>query len=113
MRELVMRAAMIVNQRNDGWEVIFQRSHALLAAELAGYWREEYRPPLWIPTLAAIIQHDNQEQYDWDNTAHLTDTGAPLDFTLSTAPIPVDKLNAKLTFMEQQDRWVALMISRH
>lgn len=104
---------MIVNQRNDGWEVIFQRSHALLAAELAGYWREEFRPKLWIPTLAAIVQHDDEEHYNWDKTVHLTEAGAPLDFTLSTAEIAVDKLSDKLAVMEQQDRWLALMISRH
>jgi hypothetical protein len=104
---------MIVNQRYDGWEVIFQRAHALLAAELAGYWREEYRPSLWIPTLAAIIQHDDEEHYDWEHTTHLTVAGAPLDFTLSVAGVAVHKLRDKLAVMAQQDRWVALMISHH
>ena len=29
---------MIVNLQSQGWEVIYHRAHALLAAQIAGYW---------------------------------------------------------------------------
>ncbi|NJR51776.1 MAG: DUF3891 family protein [Leptolyngbyaceae cyanobacterium CSU_1_3] len=31
---------MIVNFNKDGWDVIYHRAHALLAAQLGGQWRK-------------------------------------------------------------------------
>ncbi|MBD3561045.1 DUF3891 family protein, partial [Planktothrix sp. FACHB-1355] len=62
---------MIVNQHENGWEVIYHRAHALLAAELAGQWREKDRPLRWIETIAAISHHDDLER-EWEGN-HLTE----------------------------------------
>ncbi len=103
---------MIVNVLENGWEVIFQRSHALLAAELAAAWAEDYRHHRWTETIVAIAQHDDQENY-WEGTQHLSEIGAPLDFTqvsLETSEIQARTVIAKAY---QQSLWVALLISQH
>ncbi len=101
---------MIVNPRQNGWEVIFQRSHAMLAAQLAYYHPPQARN--WFSTLAAVLQHDDEERH-WEGTAHLTEAGTPLDFTLSVAGLNLDQLNEKLRAVAQQDRWAGLLIARH
>ncbi|EMR02621.1 hypothetical protein ADICEAN_02220 [Cesiribacter andamanensis AMV16] len=68
---------MIVNASKGGWEVIFQRAHELLAMQLGWHWRPEQRPHFWLETLAAIGDHDN-EQDAWHGRDHLTKAGAPL-----------------------------------
>lgn len=35
---------MIVNATRNGWEIIYLRAHALLAAQLAGQWRRANAP---------------------------------------------------------------------
>jgi hypothetical protein len=35
---------MIVNLSKDGWDIIYHRAHALLAAQLAGQWQRAMRP---------------------------------------------------------------------
>jgi len=103
---------MIVNQFDDGWEIIYQRSHALLAAELVSFWQEKYRPQRWLETLFAIVQHDDEERY-WDESRHLTKTGMPLDFRRATTETNLKQARYVLTLAEQQSRWMALMISCH
>ncbi|WP_243902450.1 DUF3891 family protein [Aetokthonos hydrillicola] len=49
---------MIVNQHQKGWEVIYHRAHALLAAQIAGHWHPKLRPIRWLETIAAISHHD-------------------------------------------------------
>jgi len=103
---------MIVNSMQDGWEVIYQRSHALLAATLVSYWHQALRPERWTETLVAIAQHDDQENY-WEGSRQLSDIGAPLDFT--QIDIDTNKIKARFTIEngEQQSLWIALMLSRH
>lgn len=42
---------MIANQHEKGWEVIYHRAHALLAAQLAGHWNAKDRPIRWLETI--------------------------------------------------------------
>lgn len=35
---------MIVNATQKGWEIIYHRAHALLAAQLAGQWKRQNAP---------------------------------------------------------------------
>lgn len=53
---------MIVTSVESGWEVVFQRSHGLLAGQLATSFRLEFRPQLWTQTLEAILSHDDNKQ---------------------------------------------------
>ncbi|PZV17937.1 MAG: DUF3891 domain-containing protein [Leptolyngbya sp.] len=101
---------MIVNLTQDGWEVIYHRAHALLAAELAGHWHKGNVPKRFYETIAAISHHDDLEK-EWEGD-ELTEAGAPLDFTLgrgdSTEPLRQHLLDARY-----RGRWVTLLTSKH
>ncbi|MGF1457627.1 MAG: DUF3891 family protein [Leptolyngbyaceae cyanobacterium] len=101
---------MIVNLQNDGWEVIYHRAHALLAAQIAGQWdfsKHEYRI---YETIAAIAHHDNLEK-EWDGD-QLTKVGAPLDFRLERETA-IEQLRRHVEESLYQSRWVAMLISMH
>ena len=101
---------MIANLTETGWEVIYHRAHALLAAEIAGQWRRSDRPERMIETVAAISHHDDLER-EWEGD-HLTDAGAPLDFTLAKES-SIPKLRKSIVDARYRGRWVALLTSMH
>jgi hypothetical protein len=101
---------MIVNLQSDGWEIIYHRAHALLAAQIAGHWdvsKDTYR---LYETIAAIAHHDHLEK-EWEGD-QLTEAGAPLDFTLKKET-PIEKLSQHADEALYQGRWVAMLISMH
>ncbi len=101
---------MIVNLTENGWEVIYHRAHALLAAQLAGHWPINDTTARRVETVAAISHHDDLER-EWEGD-HLTPAGAPLDFTLSSfTSIPI--LAKHIEDAEYRGRWVALLTSMH
>ncbi|MEH1874345.1 DUF3891 family protein [Nostoc sp.] len=105
---------MIVNATPNGWEVIYHRAHALLAAQLGGQWRRKDAPARLYETIAAISHHDDLEK-EWEEDI-LTEAGAPLDFTLATkkdAEIGINKLADLVKNARYRGRWVALLISMH
>ena len=73
---------MIANLTATGWEIIYHRAHALLAAQLGGQWKRSKSPLRLYETIAAISHHDDLEK-EWEEDI-LTEAGAPLDFTLDT-----------------------------
>ena len=101
---------MIVNQAKAGWDIIFQRSHALLAGKIAMQWRISERPQPWTDVLSAIIDHDDGQR-DWKERKHLTEAGAPLDFTYQEP----DMTQAKraVANARYRSRWIALLTSMH
>jgi hypothetical protein len=101
---------VIVNPTKTGWEIIYHRAHALLAAQIGGQWRRKDAPPRLYETIAAISHHDDLEK-EWEEHC-LSEAGAPLDFTFD------DKAdyNALRKHMENalyRGRWVALLNSMH
>lgn len=103
---------MICNRTEHGWEILYQRAHALLAAQLVLPWRPEERPALWMPTLSAIAQHDNGWQ-EWEPGRRLTDLGIPRDFTETPAADLVAQSERALTRAWHQGLWCGLLVSRH
>jgi hypothetical protein len=104
---------MIVNLAKDGWDVIYHRAHALLAAQLGGQWQRSNSPARLYETIAAISHHDDLEK-EW-NGHHLTKAGAPLDFTLGEEPPEVSLARLKKHLEEScyRSRWVTLLTSMH
>lgn len=105
---------VIVNATQNGWEIIYHRAHALLAAQLGGQWRRKDAPARLYETLAAISHHDDLEK-EWEDD-NLTKAGAPRDFTLMTDTdieegVPKTANLAKNALY--RGRWVALLISMH
>lgn len=101
---------MIVNLVQNGWQVIYHRAHALLAAQIAGHWRRSDAPERFYETLAAISHHDDLEK-EWEGD-ELTEAGAPLDFTLSRGD-SVEPLKKHLENARYRGRWVTLLTSKH
>jgi hypothetical protein len=105
---------VIVNATQNGWEVIYHRAHALLAAQLGGQWRRKDAPPRLYETLAAISHHDDLEK-EWEED-NLTEAGAPKDFMLSSKAdvrAGIQKLADLAKNALYRGRWVALLISMH
>ncbi|MFN6485635.1 MULTISPECIES: DUF3891 family protein [unclassified Nostoc] len=105
---------MIVNATQNGWEVIYHRAHALLAAQLAGQWRRKDAPVRLYETIAAISHHDDLEK-EWEEDI-LTEAGAPKDFMLSSnddVDANIEKLANLAKNALYRGRWVALLISMH
>lgn len=103
---------MIVNSLKDGWEIIYQRSHANLAAMLVAAWRHSDHIHRWTELLIATAQHDDQEMF-WDTTHHLTDIGAPIDFTQSEPDTKQNNARVVIANAHRQGVWIALLISMH
>lgn len=101
---------MIANQHEKGWEIIYHRAHALLAAQIAGNWRKSDRPRRIVETVAAISHHDDLEK-EWEGN-HLTEVGTPLDFTLEKK-LDLEKLRGLTKNSRYRGRWVAMLISMH
>lgn len=104
---------MIVNLMEDGWEVIYHRAHALLAAQIAGHWALSDSPVRLYETIAAISHHDDLEK-EWEGD-HLTPAGAPLDFTLDSSDpdTALSQFKELLSEARYRGRWVTLLISKH
>lgn len=102
---------MIVNPTPNGWEVIYQPAHALLATKIAAHWRVDQRPQRWIETLVTLAQHDD-ESGDWTGSGHLSDAGAPMDFSLrETSSLAQPALVTEE--LQSKGQWAAMLISMH
>ncbi len=106
---------MIVNTTNKGWEIISQYAHGLLAGRIAAQIHPKYRPVQWVETLTAVIEHDDK-QIDLGIQSCLSDSGVPLDFTLSKAEpqeMVVQRAQGLMELALNKSRWIALLISCH
>lgn len=101
---------MIVHSTNEGWEIIHQQAHGLLALQAAMQWEVAKRPVHWIETLTALFEHDDGQE-PWAGTNHLTEAGAPLHFAITEYSI--DQCHNMIDIALRKSRWNALMLSRH
>ena len=107
---------MIVNPSERGWEVIYQRNHAMLAAALANAWGADFKvhpPRLWTETIVAVAQHDDEENFWSEDRSHLSDVGAPLDFRSEEGAVVLEKARYVTQQAKRQHRWIAALIARH
>jgi hypothetical protein len=101
---------MIVNYTKSGWEVIAQRAHGLLAAQIAMQWKHNERTERWPELLLAIAEHDDaQVELERDNL--LTPQGGPVDFKMKV----FEQRHATQTmdFALSKSRYIALLCSMH
>lgn len=103
---------MIVNYVPEGWQIIYQQAHALLAAQLLHHWpADDLLPPdQWVGLLAAAAQHDD-EQPTWTGHYGLTPAGAPANFTMQ--PFSMEQATGVLRAARFQGRWRSLLTSMH
>ncbi|MEO5996508.1 MAG: DUF3891 family protein [Chitinophagaceae bacterium] len=101
---------MIVNYNPEGWEVITQRSHGLLAMQLAMEWKQSERPQRWAETLLSIAEHDDAE-IELDGEQLLTAQGGPLNFDMKQ--FELDHCNRLFELSITKSRYIALLTSLH
>lgn len=101
---------MIVKSIPVGWEVIYQRAHGLLAAELGFYWKIADRPPYFMQTLLAIAEHDDGVP-ESKSPENLTEAGAPKHFQLLGRS--AQQYRSVMEISTAKSRWNALMTSMH
>ena len=101
---------MIVTYKEDGWHVVTQRSHGILAAQLGANWRVKDRPQRWTETLLAIAEHDDAEvELDGENL--IAPTGGPLNFDMNVFDLSHYEKLSMLTLTK--NRYIALLTSLH
>lgn len=99
---------MIVYPTSQGWDVIHQQAHGLLAYQIATNWQTNQRPIHWPETLTALLEHDDgQNPFEGQN--HLSEAGAPLSFE----PYSVAQCHRMVDIALKKSRWNALMVSHH
>lgn len=103
---------MIVNSLKDGWEIIYQRAHANLAAMLLAAYAKDAAIVRRTELTIAAAQHDDQEMF-WDQSVHLTDLGAPMDFLQGATSTTVEQVPLVIANAFRQGVFIALMISMH
>jgi hypothetical protein len=101
---------MIVNYTTEGWQVITQRSHGLLAMQLGMEWKQSERPERWAETLLAIAEHDDAE-VELDGEQLLTPQGGPLNFDMKQFELEHCKKLYDLSITKS--RYIALLTSLH
>ncbi|MEP6726100.1 MAG: DUF3891 family protein, partial [Bacteroidota bacterium] len=101
---------MIVNYAETGWEIVTQRAHGLLAAQLAMHWNKKRRPERWTETVLAIAEHDDAEvELDGENL--LTPNGSPLNFDMKSFELNhCEQLSA---LAMTKSRYIQLLTSMH
>ncbi|WDF56482.1 DUF3891 family protein [Mucilaginibacter sp. KACC 22063] len=101
---------MIVNYTEQGWEIITQRAHGLLAAQLAMQWKTVNRPKRWTETVIAIAGHDDA-QTELDEDDLLTPQGGPVNFDMKL--FEAERCKRLLDFSLSRSRYTALLASMH
>ncbi|MET0636795.1 MAG: DUF3891 family protein [Chitinophagaceae bacterium] len=101
---------MIVNYGEKGWEIITQRAHGIVAAQIGFHWKFSDRPRNWVEIILAIAEHDDAEN-ELDGENLLTDAGGPLNYDMKTFNLEHCRKLASLTVVKS--RMIALLTSLH
>ncbi len=101
---------MIVNHTEQGWQIITQRSHGLLAGEICAQWKKVDRPGRWLETLIAVAEHDDVYN-EFENDDLLNQSGGPVNFKQTS--FRKDYCERLIQRAETKSAYIALLISRH
>jgi hypothetical protein len=101
---------MIANYTQQGWELITQRAHGILAAQVALHWKAAERPERWMETLLAIAEHDDA-MIELDGEQLLTEAGGPINFTMKH--FELEHCIRLSRFTRSKSRYIALLTSMH
>lgn len=101
---------MIANYTEKGWQIITQRSHGLLAAQICANWKKENQPGRWVETLIATAEHDDVYN-EFTNDDLLNDMGGPVNF--KQTGFRMDYAKRLIAMAETKSAYIASLISRH
>lgn len=101
---------MITNYIAEGWEIITQRSHAMLAAQICAHWKISDQPSRWVETLVAVAEHDDVFN-EFERGPLVNSIGGPVDFKTTSFDLEASK---KLMDMAlSKSSYVALLTAKH
>lgn len=105
---------MIVRNSSEGWHIIYQAAHGILAGKLANELLVKLRPLRWMETLTAIIEHDDQ-QLNFEEKSYLNNLGMPVDFTEDhqTEDQVLERARRVLNKAAHKSKWTAMLVSLH
>lgn len=101
---------MIANYTRQGWELITQRAHGILAAQVALHWKKAQRPERWMETLLAIAEHDDA-MIELDGEDLITEAGGPINFKMKN--FELEHCVRLSRFTRSKSRYIALVTSMH
>jgi hypothetical protein len=101
---------MIVNYSPEGWSIVTQRSHGLLAAQVCAQWRKDDQPDRWVETLIATAEHDDVYN-EFENEDLLNENGGPVNFKATS--FEKDYCQRLMGMAETKSAYIALLVSRH
>ncbi|UOE47925.1 DUF3891 family protein [Mucilaginibacter sp. SMC90] len=101
---------MIVNYTECGWEIITQRAHGMLAAQIAAQWEHGIRTERWTETLLAVAEHDDA-QVEPEGNNLLTPQGGPVNFKMKA--FEQRHCMQTIDFALSKSRYIALLCSMH
>lgn len=101
---------MIVNYTESGWQIITQRSHGLLAAQICAHWRKDNQPERWVDTLIATAEHDDVYN-EFENDNLINKHGGPVNF--KAAAFEKSYGQRLIAMAETKSAYVALLVARH
>ena len=102
---------MIVNYQEEGWQIISQRSHGLLAGQICFQWKAANRPERWVETIIATTEHDDVFNEFNNDKVLLNENGGPVNYAMRT--FDLEKCNELLSLALSKSRYVALLTARH
>ncbi|RYD69722.1 MAG: DUF3891 family protein, partial [Sphingobacteriales bacterium] len=101
---------MITTYTENGWQIITQRSHGLLAGQICARWKLSNQPDRWIETLIATAEHDDVFN-EFERNPLIDENGAPINFKETS--FDLDASTRLLDMALTKSRFIALLISRH
>ena len=101
---------MITAYTENGWQIITQRSHGLLAGQICARWKLSNQPDRWIETLIATAEHDDVFN-EFERNPLIDENGAPINFKETS--FDLDASTRLLDMALTKSRFIALLINRH
>lgn len=101
---------MIVAYEDQGWKIITQRTHGLLAGQICAQWKLTDQPERWVETLIATAEHDDVFN-EFERNALIDENGAPINF--KDTRFDLDCSTKLMDMALTKSRYIALLISRH
>jgi hypothetical protein len=101
---------MIVNYTDNGWNIITQRSHGLLAGQICAQWKKSDQPARWLETLIATTEHDDVYN-EFEDPGLLTTSGGPKNFVMTR--FEEQYASRLMTMALTKGRFIGLLTARH
>ncbi|QNL49064.1 DUF3891 family protein [Olivibacter sp. SDN3] len=102
---------MIVNYTKKGWQIITQRAHGLIAAEICSHWQLHASfEGRWLETIIAVAEHDDAYN-EFDDDDVLNDQGGPMNFNMR--PFKKNFCDTLISMALSKSKYIALLITHH